>query len=513
MLSIWRKAGLALFSLCVAMPALAFQNASDQEEVELSVLGSPAQNKTPWDSILDQGGGARVTFGVNILGPSPYTRNADTIFPPASNSKLFTAAAALATLGPDYRFETRVEWKKILPLKEGAVGNLTILGGGDPSWGMSEFGEDVTTRVEEIANTLSGYGIKEIHGPIRVASADPRWDHLQHPVGWTPSDHTACYGALAQSFNLDINCAYFTVTGPRSGMWSDKSVTVPVKVQLRSGYATSLNVHAAEYSGIPAGSYTITGTWSRRSGRIALLLPVHNMKSRVKVLLTQALQAKGIRLYAPAPKYVDEKLYQVSFHSPELARILKPFMKHSLNVVGDAIFKAMGQAHGDPGLDLLDAGRQVMSRYVHQLGSVTALSMNLTPQPGYYAAAVEIFDGSGLSRESTVSANAMMTLLQDAMAEKNFGHLWNALPIAGVDGTLANRMKGTAAQGKLRAKTGTLSGISNLAGYVPKYGANREIVEVVPFVVLSRSQDSVASRAAQDRVGAALARIVNQQKL
>jgi PBP4 family serine-type D-alanyl-D-alanine carboxypeptidase len=125
---------------------------------------------------------------------------------------------------------------------------------------------------------------------------------------------------------------------------------------------------------------------------------------------------------------------------------------------------------------------------------------------------VELVDGSGMSHSNPVSPQAMYALLEALSRSPDFGVLWRALPIAGVDGTLAKRMRGTAAEGVLRAKTGTLSGSYNLAGYVPRFNAAGAITGYVPFVVLTRTTGDLRynALAAHNRVGARLAALVNQ---
>jgi D-alanyl-D-alanine carboxypeptidase/D-alanyl-D-alanine-endopeptidase (penicillin-binding protein 4) len=181
-------------------------------------------------------------------------------------------------------------------------------------------------------------------------------------------------------------------------------------------------------------------------------------------------------------------------------------------MVGDALLKSIGSSFGPAGApDLLTAGQAVLREYVGGLGTQAAAAAGLDAQPGFFAPAVELFDGSGLSHASHVTTDALMALLLDLRAQSDFGVVWDALPIAGVDGTLEYRMRKTPAQGVLRAKTGTLDGAYNLSGYVPRKAADGSIAEFVPFVILTHTTaaEEVAAHQAEDRIGAALAQTLN----
>jgi PBP4 family serine-type D-alanyl-D-alanine carboxypeptidase len=119
---------------------------------------------------------------------------------------------------------------------------------------------------------------------------------------------------------------------------------------------------------------------------------------------------------------------------------------------------------------------------------------------------VEVADGSGLSRLNRLSANAIARLLQILYSNR---YLYDALPIAGVDGTLRSRMQGTAAQGNLRAKTGTLTGVSALSGYV----TTRDGVVLVFSMIFNgfSAPSSVVKRSVEDRIGVLLAELDTSQ--
>lgn len=441
-----------------------------------------------WDSLLNQNGGSRVNFGAAVDGSDPFARNEAEEYAPASTAKIFTAAAALAWMGPDYRYGTLVEWQ---PLDGGIAAHLTISGVGDPSWGMAEFGENLKTRVTNIAKNLKRHGVRTIQGDITAVSGDPRWDHISIPEGWKPDDAEGCGGTLAQSFNMDINCSVLKITSATTYAWATGADT-PVVFDLREGSATKVRVRLERLADGRLG-YRATGTWKRGSGAQNFSLPVWGTHGWIKNLLTEACREQGIR-FAPEER-VPVSPARLSFLSlsPLLSDLLKPFLKNSINFMGDALLKSIALRAGRPEADLLEGGNAAIREYLLSLGVPDEFRLH---------------DGSGLSRTARVTPRMMRAFLQKVRHEPYFPALWNALAIAGADGTLKNRMKGTAAESRLRGKTGTLDGVYNLAGFVP----GKDGFE--PFLVLTKTTTSQSgtARAAADRVGAKLAAITPKPK-
>lgn len=512
-----------LFSALCAHASIIENFVETTENVHVSVPSAGLENVN-WDEVINGGNktGAPVTFGVDLYGPSPYTRNADLAYTPASNTKLFTTAAALAKLGKDYRLPTVVSWRSVGPKKPETITELTVTGSGDPTWGMSEFNETLRTRVDALAEALIAQGVRVVHGPVKVKAADARWNVLKYPPGWQDEDRIYCYGALPQAFNLQHNCATFVVTGPQHGFWKEEGVPVNVMLDIKPGARTRLKVESLDQGAIQGAAYRITGTWRQTeelddnpdafdSNAVVFELPVHRADEWVRHLFIHALKDRGVKFYASRARSTDPYLRSLTHYSPTLGEFLKPFNKDSINQIGDGLFKILGQNFGNPKADLLSAGREVMNEFLKDLGSTAAQRAHVRRQPGFFSNDVTFYDGSGVSRSNAVTTGAVMALLLDLRARPDFDTVWQSLPIAGVDGTLKNRMKGTAAENALRAKTGTLRGVYNLSGFVPRFEASGAIGGFVPFVILTKTESAhkAEARAAQDRLGAALTALVN----
>ena len=469
--------------------------------VVLGVMSPLAQASTDWAKLISPTGQSPFNFGVEIQGPEPYFKDADVEFAPASLTKYFTSFTALQKLGPDYRFVTTVEWKKVQP---GVVTGLKVIGSGDPSWGLSELGETIKTRVALIAERLYQAGIREVDGEVSAISEDLRWDNMQYPEGSDPADHLECYGALPQAFNLDLNCAGFQVNNPDVGFWQSEGVPVPVILDITPGAHTRLSVMGRTVNGIPNAKYIIQGTWAAGASPVSFNLPIHDVKTWVQNLLTSALRDRGIKVLTEKTPAIVGDTARDQILSPKLSDILKPFLKKSLNVIGEGLFRFLGQKFGPKDLALLPAGQAVIADFIADIG--TGTSENFSSQ-------MTILDGSGLSRSDQITPHSLLVLLSEQSKADYFSAIWNALPIAGVDGTLADRMKNTPAAGVIRAKTGTLTGVYNLAGYAPVFGDHGLISDYVPFVMLTKLSDRLDSgagvHAAEDRVAAALATLVS----
>lgn len=442
----------------------------------ISLSTTELRAATNWGALLDQGSGKNINFGVAIGGVEPFARNETETYRPASTAKIVTAALALLHLGANYRFSTRVEWSAA----GSAAGKLRIIGSGDPTFGMDEFHDNLRTRPDAFAEMLWERGIRSV-AEVEVVSGNPGWDNITYPQGWLSNDYTSCYGALPQAFTININCARLSISSRNAARWLEEGVPVPVELRISAGKKNNIYVCNDLNLKSPIKKYEICGTWA--SGTTTLVLPVHDGNAWMHNLVHAALVRKGISVgrAAPAGKLTESS---ADFFSPPVREIIKPFLKNSIGVVGEALFRAVGALYGE------DIYEQALVQEQRLLAH-------------YGVSDITLWDGSGLSRENSMSPRSLLLLLEQLPRESFFMDLHKALAIAGVDGTLRNRMKGTAAQGVLRGKTGTLNGVYNLAGYVPWQGG------YAPFVIFTRTTTAYAAtaRSAENRVGARLAAV------
>jgi serine-type D-Ala-D-Ala carboxypeptidase/endopeptidase (penicillin-binding protein 4) len=206
--------------------------------------------------------------------------------------------------------------------------------------------------------------------------------------------------------------------------------------------------------------------------------------------LREALMDRGITVagdsIAPAATRIDTLLV---LRSPPLSQILASFLKPSQNQLGEMLFKAVA-------LQRTDTGAARIAR------RLTAERLNAW---GASSDGFLIWDGSGLSRQDLISPETILRVLDAMRRAPTFPLYYDALPVAGVDGTLRSRMRGTLAEANVRGKTGTLSGVRSLSGYVTTAGGRLLLFSVlcnnylVPTAYVTRVQDSIAVRLARLR--------------
>jgi PBP4 family serine-type D-alanyl-D-alanine carboxypeptidase len=480
--SAWRKAIYALLSLllcgCASRAVETYPLIPEpvrrlQDEIE-TILGDPAL------------GAATVSVKVVSLvsGEAVYEKNASKLHHPASTMKLLTAAAALARLGPNFRFHTTLYADAVEPGR--VKGNLYIKGRGDPLFAIGD--------LRKLAAELSAMRVICVTGDIVVD--ETFFDAVRWGSGWMWDDgpiggyypHFSALtinrnGALAKiqpgeavgdlvNVSLEPPTRYVEIINEATTVSSSDPARLDLK---RDMNGNRLNV---------SGTMRIDGAPSYRT--VDVVEPALYCGALLKeALATEGVEVRGEIRYGAAPVSATE----IADHqSPPLSRIVFEMNKSSDNLVAELLLKAIGaEVKGAPGTS--EKGLQAVGELLEGMGHKAA----------YYSLA----DGSGVSRYNLTTA----TLLVDTLAYtyRNFQAMPEylaSLPIAGVDGTLESRMKDTAAMGHLRAKTGTMRGVTTLAGYVTTADA-----ELLAFAILI--SDYVGSsrpmRAAQDAIGARLA--------
>jgi D-alanyl-D-alanine carboxypeptidase/D-alanyl-D-alanine-endopeptidase (penicillin-binding protein 4) len=387
-----------------------------------------------------------------ITGRGLYHHNAQLMFNPASNIKLITTSAALHRLGPGFRFTTEVFGR----VDRGrVVGGLYLRGNGDPTL----TGGDLA----EIAATLRRLGIREVVGPIYLD--DTAFDCATDPPGFRRFRSSHPFRAGVGALSLNHNVVRITITpGQRPGE--------PASVELSpsSGY---LVPHGTIWTTTRPSRFRVA-THSRlrwtgvnTTGRIRIRSRPRRYWRRIfqPVLYTghtflSRLEAQGVRVTRHRTlrrrKVPPGMPLLVAHRSPRLETIIYNGNKRSSNLVAEHLLLALGaDLYGPPAT--YEKGRAALARYLERFGV----------QPGTYF----LENGSGLSRRSRMRPVDLVTVLEGIFHDFAVGpEIQSSLPMAGRDGTLRRRFRGTSAEGVIRAKTGTLSGTLCLTGYA----ANRD---------------------------------------
>lgn len=390
-----------------------------------------------------------------------YARHPDRPLVPASNLKVLTGVASLAHFGPAHRFTTRV-LAPAPPDGDGAVDWLAVRGGGDPALTSEQWWR--------LAADLRARGLRRVRGGLRVDGGvfdGQRW----HP-GWAPLTARAYHAPVG---GLSANYGAFRVIvepGPAPGAPVRVRVDPPlpyfrVAAEARTAPPGGRHRIRVDREALADGDrVVVSGTLPQDAAPVDVYRAVSHPALYAGALLRMQLEANGVRVdgavrEAPAPADAHELL---AFEGHALATIARLFLKNSNNMIAEALVKAMALPAGDGDGAVAapagwEAGLAVMRRTLAGLGIDTS--------------ALVLVDGSGLARANRVPVRQLVAALRAADRSFAFGpELLAALPIAAADGTLAHRADGAA--GAVRAKTGLLSGVTGLSGFVRADG--RELV-------------------------------------
>jgi D-alanyl-D-alanine carboxypeptidase/D-alanyl-D-alanine-endopeptidase (penicillin-binding protein 4) len=408
------------------------------------------------------------TWGVVIRslssGETLYARNGRKLLMPASNMKTVTLAAAAQRLGWDFSFETRLEAAGRV---DGARfdGDLVVVGHGDPT--LDDWDGAATRLFGEWAAGLKAHGIEVISG--RIVGDDNAMEDAHLGSGWAWDDLDRSYAASVGALQFNENTARLTVApGAAESQPATASLSPEGSGLVLRNLVTTVaageppSVRSRRLAGTPvlelAGSVPLAGPAVVRN------VSVYNPTIYFAHALRAALIANGIDVQGPAVD-IDEAAHVsrtadpvlLSFHrSPPLSVFATTMMKDSQNLYAETLLQAVG----GPG-----EVRLVLERWGIPIDDFL------------------IADGSGLSRYNLVTAEGLVVILTRIARDDRLRDPFQAtLPIAGRDGTLAQRMKGTAAEGNARAKTGSFSNARALSGYVRTADG-----ETLVFAILSNN--------------------------
>jgi D-alanyl-D-alanine carboxypeptidase/D-alanyl-D-alanine-endopeptidase (penicillin-binding protein 4) len=460
-------------------------------------------------AVLSQPDLASGFLGIEVMSASDgrvlYSQNADKLFTPASNTKLFTTAAALALVGPDYKFRTTVEATGEVDRRGRLSGDLVLVGRGDPNLSGRELPYDQRTQrserplaaLEQLADTLAQEGLKVVDGD--VVADDSYFAFERYGEGWSQDDLMWGDGAPVSALTLNDNVLFVSI--------------LPAE-RIGEPAFVSLNPFADYYRIDNRIITTAAGTarkffLNREPGGMVLSLwgnlPLDDKGASEALAIEEPaqfaaqvframLEKRGIAVYgkdrtrhtelaslttfsanaiapshggdAPAPHAATAPLVLASYNSRPLSDDVRVINKVSQNLHAEILLRLIGRERGSSGS--VAGGLEAMQGLLTQAG---------VPGEQY-----SFHDGSGLSRLNLVSPHAVVLLLRYASSQP-WGELYrDSLPVAGTDGSLADRLKNLPPRVRVSAKTGSLTGVKALSGY-----ATTAAGETIVFSILSNN--------------------------
>jgi len=427
---------------------------------------------------------AQSIVGIKVVsldnGRVLFEENAQKLLRPASNMKLYTVATALDRLSPEYRFVTSV-YATTRPDAGGVVrGDLTVYGRGDPSIAARFNNGDYFKGIDDLAARIVAAGVKRVEGDL--VGDESYFVGPKYGAGWEWEDLTWYYGAEVTPLTVNDNALdLFIKPGPAVGQPAlittgppDPLLTIVNKVTTSAkGTKRELSVHR----GLGENTITITGSIAMEdsySGGIGISHPallfvylLRNSLAQKGVVITgksrttgetQPTLITGVPISGTNGSAAPFQNEIATLQSPPFSMIASKTLKPSQNLYTELILRTLGKVTPPP------ATTSSLGKTSEELGLEAVRSFLKTV--GIRPEALVLDDGSGLSRSDMVTAEASVQLLTFMSKHRYASVFRDALPIAGVDGTLRNRMKGTPAENNVRAKTGSLSSAASLGGYM-----------------------------------------------
>jgi D-alanyl-D-alanine carboxypeptidase/D-alanyl-D-alanine-endopeptidase (penicillin-binding protein 4) len=388
------------------------------------------------------------------------SHNAQAMMLPASTQKLITALAATLELGRDYRFVTTFE-------SQGKINKGTLQGAlvarfsGDPSL--------TRAQIKNMVAQLKAGGINRISGDLVIDTSI--FGSHDRPSGWSWDNMTQCYSAPPSAAVIDQNCFMVKLeTTEKSGD--------PIQVKVLPNYPISMNSEARSFApktpearfcefdviAKDNNQFTLTGCITQQKKPITLSFAIQDSANYAGRVIKDELNKAGITL---SGKIRQETVSSAKgkilaqTNSEPLDKLLTFMLKRSDNITADTIFRVLGHRYsGTPG--------------TWRNGGI-AVRQILSKKAGINLANTVIADGSGLSRQNLISAATMMQILQYVAANDSQLGLIDMLPISCQDGTLLGRksLKDAGLDGMIHAKTGALSGVYNMAGFIQTANGKR----------------------------------------
>ncbi len=462
------------------------------------------------DNILGKSDAQRGFWGIEVVqlasGKLLYERDANHLFLPASNMKMFTTAAALEKLGPDYVFRTTVE-SAAAPDAEGRVADLYLVGRGDPNLGPRTFpytyhgpAQPADKFIDDLADQVKARGVREVAGSLIADDSYFVWEPFA--PNWAADDLEWGYGApvTALAFNDNLLTLHIKPAAKAGDPASVLLDPVPDYFAIKDAVTTTLAGTAKNLSEERLPGSMQLDVWGQipvDAGEDLDTVAVADPPRLVADLFRRALQARGIivtgdiqvrhssRLEAAAASELSSpplpRTVLAEHLSPPLSEAIKAVNKESENLHAEMLLRTLGRVVNNRGS--LEGGLDALNSFVTQ-------QVNILPGE------TSISDGSGLSREDLVAPNATVKLLLYMAHSPRFQAFFDSLPVSGIDGTLAHRLSANDVKGRIHAKTGSVEHVNTLSGYMDLPSGKRLVFSIMA------NNHPLASKAGQETLDA-----------
>ncbi|UCF63341.1 MAG: D-alanyl-D-alanine carboxypeptidase/D-alanyl-D-alanine-endopeptidase [bacterium] len=382
-----------------------------------------------------------------------FAKNSHHLYHPASNMKLLTTATALKKLGPDYRFST-ILYADSNQISNGKIdGDLYLKGYGNPDLSSGD--------LDAMIKSLREKEIYRITGDL--VFDDSYFDSLYWGSGWMWDDASAWEFAPIHALSVNDNCVIVTV---KPGKKIGDTLIVAMEPSTRYLALINKGISVDSSDTLMIQEFSVERRWIEQSNTIQVsggmalsdsleeyVIDVLDGAAYTATLFTELMKDNGIEFNGKIYRHKIPSNAQllVKHQSLPLSIVVYNTNKISDNLSAEMILKTVGaEEKGRPGT--AKKGISVIYEYLQHLG-IDSLTYHLA-------------DGSGVSRYNIITPDLLIRLLTDMDRDfKVQAEFKTSLPVAGADGTLENRMREEAAENKLRAKTGTLRGVSSLSGY------------------------------------------------
>ncbi|HYL05866.1 MAG TPA: D-alanyl-D-alanine carboxypeptidase/D-alanyl-D-alanine-endopeptidase, partial [Thermoanaerobaculia bacterium] len=460
-----------------------------------AAVGVPAAGATPLQQAvgLEVGREVRETsaLGVHVVevggGDTVYTYNGDDARTIASNTKLFTTAAALDALGPGYLYETRLLLRG--QVQEGVLrGDLGVIGSGDPNISGRAFDGDSYGAFRGWAHELAARGVRRVAGDLYLD--DGLFEALQIHPDWPRPQLASWYEAPIAALSFNDNCVLVRVW-PRQKSGLVRVETVP-PVSIFQVTSTALTTNSRRRNHLTVqrreDRLIVAGSIYRESGPLEVWVTVPDPVRYFGLALVDALAQEGIEVQGrlrPVQRLPGPVWERVAVYRSSLLDSIRIANKRSQNFYAESLVKLLGARRCGDGS--WSGGVRAVGDFLTGLGVL----------PG----AFHMVDGSGLSREDRFTPRAVTQLLRHMYLHRWGAEFVQSLPSAGeLESSLHSRLTGPPYRGNVFAKTGTIEGVSALSGYAKALSG-----KVYAFsILINRSRDVWHARQAQDRIVMAL---------